>query len=104
MDSLPAIFFTSFVVALSGALMPGPVLTLTVAGAARGGWLAGPKIILGHGALELGLLVLLALGLGGFLASGPALKVFCLAGGVTLSAMGILTMAGKGGKSLELAD
>ena len=61
---LGGIFGSSFVIALSGALMPGPLLTYTVAEAARRGFWAGPIIMLGHGALELALLVLLLLGIG----------------------------------------
>ncbi len=61
---LGGIFCSSFVIALSGALMPGPLLTYTVAEAARRGFWAGPIIMLGHGALELALLVLLLLGVG----------------------------------------
>jgi threonine/homoserine/homoserine lactone efflux protein len=43
---------TSFIVALSGALMPGPLLTLTVGEAARRGFWAGPLIIVGHALLD----------------------------------------------------
>ena len=43
---------TSFIVALSGALMPGPLLTVTVGEAARRGFWAGPLIIVGHALLE----------------------------------------------------
>ncbi len=50
---------SSFVVALSGALMPGPLLTVTVGEATRRGFWAGPLIILGHGLLELTLVLLL---------------------------------------------
>ena len=43
---------TSFIVALSGALMPGPLLTVTVGEAARRGFWAGPLIMVGHALLE----------------------------------------------------
>ncbi len=55
---------TSFIVALSGALMPGPLLTLTVGEAARRGFWAGPLIIVGHALLELALVLLLLAGVG----------------------------------------
>ena len=45
----------SFVVALSGALMPGPLLTFTVARTVRTprrGWLTGALVTAGHAALE----------------------------------------------------
>ena len=53
---------TSFIVALSGALMPGPLLTLTVGEAARRGFWAGPLIIVGHALLVLGLVLLILAG------------------------------------------
>ena len=96
MDSLPAIFAGSFLVALSGALMPGPMLTLTVAEAAKGGWLSGPLLTLGHGVLELMLLLLVVLGLGGFLSSPVSLKALGLVGGTALAFMGFLTLKGAG--------
>ncbi|MBU1740286.1 MAG: LysE family translocator, partial [Proteobacteria bacterium] len=64
MESLAAIFFTSFAIGFSGALMPGPVLTMTVSQTVRRGFWAGPRIVLGHGVLELALLLALVLGLG----------------------------------------
>ena len=48
MIALSTIFLTSFVIAFSGAMMPGPLLTVTISESARqGGWV-GPKIIAGH--------------------------------------------------------
>lgn len=61
---LLGIFGSSFLIALSGALMPGPLLTYTAAAAAQRGFWAGPLVILGHGVLELTLLALLLLGVG----------------------------------------
>ena len=42
MLELAAIFGGSFVLALSGVLMPGPILTMTVAESAKRGAKAGP--------------------------------------------------------------
>ncbi len=50
------LFLSSVAVALSGAMMPGPLLTATVTESSRRGASAGPLFILGHGILE-GLLV-----------------------------------------------
>ncbi len=80
---------TSFVVALSGALMPGPLLTITVGEAARRGFWAGPLIILGHGILELTLVVLLLVGLGGILNTPLILGAVGLVGGGVLAWMGL---------------
>ena len=53
----------SFVAAFSGALMPGPVLAITLAGSRRHGFWFGPLVALGHSLVELPVVVLLALGL-----------------------------------------
>ena len=58
--TLVVIFFSSFMIALSGALMPGPLLTVTISEATRRGTVAGPLMILGHGILELALVLRLA--------------------------------------------
>lgn len=94
MDSLPAIFATSFLVALSGALVPGPMFTLTVAESARGGWSAGPMVVAGHGVLEIALLALVFMGLGGVISSPRSIIVLGIAGGITLTAMGLVTLIG----------
>jgi len=65
------IAFSSFVVALSGALVPGPLFSITVAESARRGAVAGPLIIIGHGILEVSLIVLLVLGITPFFSSRP---------------------------------
>jgi threonine/homoserine/homoserine lactone efflux protein len=57
------IFATSFVVALSGALMPGPLLTVTIGESPRRGFITGPLLILGHGFLELALVLALVFGM-----------------------------------------
>lgn len=101
MDSLTAIFATSFVVALSGALVPGPMFTLTVAEAARGRWTAGPMVVAGHGVLELALLALVFAGLGGVISSHRSVTVLGLVGGIALIAMGIITLFGTGGSQAD---
>ena len=79
MDSLAGIFITSFLVGLSGALMPGPVLTVTISQVASRGFLAGPLIVLGHGILELSLVAAVTLGLGRFITAEPVIGMHRLA-------------------------
>lgn len=62
MNSLFGIFITSFLVAFSGAVAPGPVLTITISETARRGFWAGPLIIVGHGILELILFIAIFFG------------------------------------------
>ncbi|MDB4582265.1 LysE family translocator [Draconibacterium sp.] len=57
------IFTTSFVIAFSGAMMPGPFMTMTIGESARSGPWVGPKMIAGHAILEIGLLLALFFGL-----------------------------------------
>ncbi len=90
--TIPLIFVTSFTVGLSGALMPGPLLAITISESARRGFWAGPKIILGHGILELVLIVALALGLSRFITSDLVSAVIGLIGGGILLAMGLVAL------------
>ncbi len=62
MDYL-TLFTTAFLVGLSGAMMPGPMLTVTISETPRRGFWVGPQIVLGHGIVEILLVVCLAGGL-----------------------------------------
>lgn len=88
MLSLWGIFVTSFIVALSGALMPGPMLTVTISQSATRGWIVGPLVVLGHGILELSLVVAIAYGLGQFLAKASVIGTIGVVGGIVLLWMG----------------
>ena len=63
MLALLTIFSTSFVIAFSGAMMPGPLMTTTIGESARSGPWVGPKMIAGHAILEIVLLFALFFGL-----------------------------------------
>lgn len=91
------IFGGSFVIALSGALMPGPLFTMTIAETARRGFWAGPLLMTGHSLLELALVVAIILGVGPFLKQATVMAVIALLGGVTLVWMGadMIYHAGK---------
>ena len=47
------IFMTSFVIALSGALAPGPLLAACISESTKHGFKSGPLMILGHAILEI---------------------------------------------------
>lgn len=105
MHTLPTIFLGSFVVALSGAMMPGPMFSVTVREAARDGFWVGPLLVLGHGLLELSLVVGLVLGLGPVLTRPPLLAAVGLVGGLVLlwMAWGMLRGLPKLSLSFEAA-
>jgi threonine/homoserine/homoserine lactone efflux protein len=84
MNSLGSIFVTSFVVALSGALMPGPLLTATVGESSRYGVRAGPLLMTGHAILEIALVAALFLGLAPLLKDARITAGIGLAGSVIL--------------------
>ena len=103
MVQLALIFTTSFFVAFSGALMPGPLTAVTVEHAFRRGCLAAPLITLGHGLLEAVVVVLLLVGLGDYLARPGVTGIIGLAGGLVLAWMGcgMIKRALSGKISLE---
>ena len=82
------IFGTSLIVGYSGALMPGPLLTITVSESVRRGFWVGPLLIVGHGIAEVLLLVALALGLSRLLEFGVVKAGIAVAGGLVLLWMG----------------
>ncbi|MBA4386648.1 MAG: lysine transporter LysE [Verrucomicrobia bacterium] len=87
-SELAGIFLMAFVVGLSGAMMPGTLLVVTITESSRRGGIAGPMIVLGHAVLEGLLVVAVAFGLAGFLTS-PWVKIAVgLAGGIVMCLMG----------------
>jgi threonine/homoserine/homoserine lactone efflux protein len=86
--SLATIGGISFVLALSGVLMPGLLLTITISESMRRGFITGPLLIFGHGILELALIVAIVNGLGTFLKKGPVMGIVAMIGGVILFWMG----------------
>jgi threonine/homoserine/homoserine lactone efflux protein len=89
MLALGTVFLTSFLLAFSGAMMPGPLLTATISESARRGGLTGPLLILGHSMLELLMVVALLFGLAPFLNSDAVFAVIALTGAVILFAMAV---------------
>ncbi len=86
--ALLTIFCTSFILALSGALMPGPLLTVTVSESSRRGAMVGPMMIFGHSLLELTLVVALLSGLAPILVRDDVFILISLIGGAILLWMG----------------
>lgn len=100
---ITGIFLTAFVVGFSGAMMPGPLLTVTINESIRRGAKAGPLLIVGHAILELILIIGLIFGLS-LVIQKPAVTAFIgLAGGGFLLWMGtgMVKSAWKGTVSLD---
>lgn len=87
---LSTIFLTSFMLAFSGAMMPGPLLTATISESARRGAMTGPLLILGHAFLELAMLLALLIGL------APLLKQDLVFVAIALVGAGILAWMAAG--------
>ncbi len=77
-------------------MAPGPLLTITIGEAARRGGIVGPLVVLGHGILELLLLILIVFGLGNLLHSTVVFSIIALVGGFILICMGVSTIRGLG--------
>ncbi|MBW2684068.1 MAG: LysE family transporter [Deltaproteobacteria bacterium] len=101
--SLITIFSSSFLIALSGALMPGPLLTVTVSESTHRGAIAGPLVILGHGILELSLITALLLGMAPLLQRNDVFIFISLVGGSILLWMAFSMFRSLPGLSLEVA-
>ncbi|HHV15150.1 MAG TPA: LysE family transporter [Gelria sp.] len=84
-----ALFITAFLVGLSGAMMPGPLLTVTIAESARRGFKAGPLIVLGHAILELALIIALLAGLSFYLKKPLVTNIISIVGGAFLLFIGL---------------
>ena len=78
----------AFVVALSGAMAPGPYLTVTITRTLTKGRLSAALMLVGHAALEGLLIVGFAFGLQRVLSNPHVANVLALIGGVVLLWMG----------------
>jgi threonine/homoserine/homoserine lactone efflux protein len=88
------IFIFSFLVALTGALSPGPLLTFTIYKSLKlkRGYLAGVYIILGHATIEFALLIALLAGAWLIFQNVYFLTVIGIVGGILLTIYGILVL------------
>jgi threonine/homoserine/homoserine lactone efflux protein len=102
-SSLPFIFFTSFLVAFSGALVPGPVLVLTINETTRRGFWAGPVIVLGHAIPEFLVVIALTKGASELMGSNLFSGIVGLIGGTILLGMGTVIIRRGRKISLQMA-
>lgn len=103
--SLPLFLVSVVAISLTGAMMPGPVTAVTIAKGSRRKE-AGALVALGHGLIEIPLMVLIYLGLARFLTL-PEVKIGVgLAGGLALLWMAVSTFRNRPslfGEQKELA-
>ena len=92
MDNLTGIFMSSFAIAFSGAVVPGPVLSATISESMKRNFWAGPMIVLGHGLLEIGLIALLVVGFANFINNTIFLGIIGMLGGFYLLWMSFCMM------------
>ena len=86
------IFSFSFLVALTGAMSPGPLLTYTIIKSvqtSKHGYLMGLWIIIGHAILELGIIILLLLGFSFILKNIIVIRIIGIVGGLILVFFGL---------------
>jgi threonine/homoserine/homoserine lactone efflux protein len=89
MNEVYQIFIGSMVVAFSGALVPGPMLTLVISSVARKGFWTSFFIVVGHSLLELVVVISFFLGILKFLDNPLIAKIIGLMGGIFLLYLGI---------------
>jgi len=95
MEKIILVAGLSFVTALSGAMQPGPLLTYTIMQTLKTpkrGWLTGARVIAGHAALELVLVIAILLGLSAILQNDLFIKVMGIGGSIFLLFIAFLTL------------
>jgi len=85
---LVALFFNSFVIGFSGALMPGPLLAVDIAETPRSGWRAGPVVSVGHAIAEIAVVIVLAIGAAAIAGNAWITRTIAIVGGAALLLMG----------------
>lgn len=87
---LSLIFLNSFVVGFSGAMMPGPLLAVGISETPKHGWRTGPVITIGHAIAEVGVVVVLMLGVVAVAQNSTVTQVISIVGGGALLLMGLM--------------
>lgn len=97
-------FFSAFLTGFSGAMVPGPMLGVTIDGSLKKGWKAGPLIVIGHGILEVLLILVMVLGLKDFFSNPKVAGIIGLVGGAFLAWMGYGMIKSGINKSVSLQN
>jgi threonine/homoserine/homoserine lactone efflux protein len=84
MTELVSLFFSSLIIAFSGAMMPGPLFVATVNAGMKRGPIAGPILMLGHAILEILLIASIWFGLAPIIKQPSVFTGISLVGGLAL--------------------
>jgi threonine/homoserine/homoserine lactone efflux protein len=85
-------------------MMPGPMLGVTIDGSLKKGWTAGPLTVLGHGILEIILIIIMTFGLKDFFSNPTVAGFIGLFGGAFLAWMGYGMIKSGINKSVSLGN
>jgi threonine/homoserine/homoserine lactone efflux protein len=102
MNEIAQIFFGSLMVAFTGALMPGPMLTLVISSVAQKGFKTAVFIVLGHSLLELLIVASFYLGVLKYLDNALAVKIISVVGGAFLIYMAVSIIVSVARKKIKL--
>jgi threonine/homoserine/homoserine lactone efflux protein len=102
MNEIAQIFFGSLMVAFTGALMPGPMLTLVISSVAQKGFRTAVFIVLGHSLLELLIVASFYLGVLKYLDNALAVKIISVVGGAFLIYMAVSIIVSVARKKIKL--
>ncbi len=90
-----------FLVGLTGALAPGPTLLATINASIKEGWTAGPRVTLGHIAVETLMMLLMMAGIS--VVIGEYTLLIAIIGGIALVVFGVMTLKEARTASIDLA-
>lgn len=82
------LFFTGFIIGITGAMIPGPLTFFTVSETLKSDSTVGFRVILGHMAIEAAIIAILVIGLHRILTSEIVLWWISIIGGLALIIMG----------------
>ena len=87
---IAGMFLLAFIIGLTGALAPGPMLVATITASIRDGWTVGPRIVAGHMAIEAIFVLFILVGLADYII--PHSTIIAFAGGISLVFFGAITL------------
>ena len=89
-----------FLIGLTGAAVPGPMLFATIDASLKKGWIAGPEIVLGHALVEVVICALIVLGF--TIATDAVFRIVSISGGGALVVFGVMTLNSSKGATFDV--